>query len=108
MICRGSYGAITGASSAVTTSARTINPPTAPSGLRLANRASAFHGVARGFHSTRISGMACPAAVSPRASVFGDGAITLLVANPRIEQAVREVDQQVQDQDDHGEEQDDG
>src|SRR5438093_8489199 len=99
---------MTGARTAVTTRARTMKPPTAPSGLRLANPMTAIHGVATGFHSTRISGSAVPAVVSPGVSVFGDGVMVLLVANPRVEQAVREIDQQVQHQDDHGEAPDDG
>src|SRR5439155_44621 len=64
MICRGSYGEITGARSAVTTSARTIRPPTAPSGFRLANRATALQGAASPGDARRISRIAFPAAAS--------------------------------------------
>ncbi len=68
MICRGSYGEIRGASRAVTSKARTMTPPTAPSGFRLANLATAITGAHERapFHTNR--GMALPAA-SPRSTV---------------------------------------
>src|SRR5213594_3934696 len=108
MIWRGSYGEISGARSAVTTRARTMRPPTAPRGLRLANLATAIQGLAGASDSMRVWGTTLPTTVSPPASTSCLRAIVLLVPDPGIEHAVRQVDHQVQDQDDRGDEENDG
>src|SRR3989442_7821600 len=112
MICRGSYGEITGARRAVTTSARTIRPPTAPSGFRLENRATALQGPASADDSMRISATAPPAIASLSAAIsssrgIASRAASSLVPDPGIEHAVRQIDHQVQAQDDRGDQQDD-
>src|SRR5262245_33576495 len=108
MIWRGSYGESTGASNAITSSARTIRPPMAPRGLRRTNPATARTGAERPCHARRRSGRALPAVVSLSTMSFSPCDITLLVADPGIEHAVEQVNQQVEHQHDRGDEQDDG
>src|SRR5438552_13108536 len=105
---RGSYGESTGASSAITSSARTIRPPMAPRGLRRAKVAAARTGAVRPCHARRRSGRALPAVVSLSTMRFSPCDITSLVADPGIEHAVAQVNQQIKHQDDRGNEQDDG
>src|SRR5262249_43736856 len=107
MICRGSCGEISGARSAVKTSARTMRPPTAPSGLRLANLMTAVQGACAPGASARVSGTVLATTPSRPASIPSSRAIALLVSDPGIEHAVREVDQQVQGEHDRGDEDDD-
>src|SRR2546426_3258254 len=108
MIWRGSYGAIRGARRAVATSARTMRPPRAPRGFRLANLATAIQGAARAGESVSVSRLGLATTVSRPAIIPSSRAIALLVPDPGIEHAVRQVDHQVQDQDDRGDEENDG
>src|SRR6266508_4008168 len=108
MIWRGLYGEISGARSAVTTSAKTMSPRMAPRGFLLANPDTAIQVSARGGASRRIPGTVRSTTVSPPAIISSSRGIALLVPNPGIEHAVREVDQQIQDQNDRRDEEDDG
>src|SRR2546422_3127988 len=108
MIWRGSYGEIRGARRAVVTSARTMRPPRAPRGFRLANLATAIQGAARAGDSVAVSRLGLATTVSRPAIIPSSRAIALLVPDPGIEHAVGQVDHQVQDQDDRGDEEDDG
>src|SRR6266536_2838773 len=108
MIWRGSYVAITGASRAVASRARTMRPTTAPRGFRRAKVGTASSRAARACHSRRISGMALSTAVAMFPITLSSRGIPSLLADPGIENAVRQVDHQVQDQDYRGDEQDDG
>src|SRR6267142_801670 len=107
MIWRGSYGEISGASSAVRTSARTMRPPTAPRGLRLAKAARTVQGAPRAGHSARVSGVVLATIAPEPATIPSSRGIALLVPHPGIEHAIRQIDQQVEDQDDRGDEDDD-
>src|SRR5262245_56362016 len=108
MIWRGSYGASSGARSAMASSARTMSPPRAPRGFRRANEASVSTGAASVCHSRRIAGRSFPAVVS-LCSISGSFCdVALLVTDTRIEYTVQQVDHQVQNQHDRGDGQHDG
>ena len=91
----------------MTSSARTMKPPMAPSGFRIENLATAITGAASACQSMRMAGMAVPAVVSRSTIIFSPRGIASLVVDPGIEHAVQQVNHQVQDQDDRGNEQDD-
>src|SRR2546425_861354 len=65
-------------------------------------------GAARPVDSVRVSGMALATIVSRPAIIRSSGGMTLLVPDPGIEHAVRQVDGQVEDQDDRGDQDDNG
>src|SRR5262245_2869265 len=108
MIWRGSYGEITGASSAIRRSPRTMRPPAAPRGLRCTNLATARIEAASACPSRRRSGRTLPAVVSLSTIPFSSCSIASPVADPGIEHAVEQVNHQIQTQDDRGNEQNNG